>query len=501
MQVKDSIPDGGQTVPSAGASSGADHGLKKNALGAPAIAFFIIAAASPLTGTVALVPVMIGTGNGIGTPGSILIAAAVILLFAVGYIAMSKHVHNAGALYAYVTTSLGRVTGLSAASLTIFAYSCIQFSLYGGFGYYVNSLISRLTGVDVPWWILAVAAMLIGLGVSVKGVHAGGVVLGVGITLECAILFLLAVGVISGNGGVPVDYSFEPLALPAIFSSGVGVSIMLAQAMFIGVEASVIYSEEARDPRRTIPRATYFAVGFMAVVYAGMAYLIISAVGLSDIVAVANEQSGDLIFYVANIALGPWAALTFEVLICTAIFAAALTFHNNISRYFYAMGRQGLISRRLGHTLPKAKTPHVAAIVQTTSALIVVLIFAIAGLDPYTTLFVWFAGIGTIAIMGAYTIAAIAIFVFFRRTKSDPRLWNATIAPLLAIIGLSILLIIALFSVELLLGTSGWLTWLLVGIMVLFPVAGAVYARWLRGNSPEVWDGMNAFLVDGEQTT
>src|SRR6476646_4504040 len=66
-----------------------DHGLKENSLGVPSIFFYIIAAASPLTVVVALYPIIIGAGNGIGMPGAFVIAAVVLMIFAVGYVAMS----------------------------------------------------------------------------------------------------------------------------------------------------------------------------------------------------------------------------------------------------------------------------------------------------------------------------------------------------------------------------------------------------------------------------
>jgi amino acid transporter len=479
----------------------ADHGLKKNSLGVPSIVFYIIAAASPLTGVVAIVPIMIGLGNGVGTPGSFLVAAGILLLFAVGYLAMSKHVVNAGALYSYVTLGLGRVTGLGTAATTIFAYSCIQFSLYGGFGYYLQSLVMKTTGVDVPWWIFAVVAMLVTLFLGMRGVHAGGIVLGVAICLEIAMLLLLSIGLLNGGGGntAPVsEFTFDAFSIPAIFAAGVGISIMFAQTTFIGFEGSAIYSEEAKNPRRTVPRATYIALVVMAVVYAGVSYLIIAGLGNENSVAIAQEQGGSLIFFVSNLALGPWASMIFEILIVTAIFAAIVTFHNNISRYLYSLGRQGLVWSRLGHTLPKAKTPHVAAIVQTVSALVVVLYFAAAGLDPYTTLFVWLAGIGTIAIIAAQAVTAVAIFAFFRKSNVDKRLWHTFLAPILSIIGLFGLLLIALSSLDLLLGAQGVLAAVLIGILVATPLLGIGYALYLKSRSPEKWNKMLVLLTTGE---
>src|SRR3989337_2476195 len=132
-----------------------NDGLKANSLGVPSIFFYIIAAASPLTVVVALYPIIIGSGNGIGMPGAFVIAAVGLMVFAVGYVAMSRHVTNAGAFYAYVTLGLGRIPGLGSASLAIFAYNAIQAGLYGGFGYYAAELLNPRLGVDIPWWAYA----------------------------------------------------------------------------------------------------------------------------------------------------------------------------------------------------------------------------------------------------------------------------------------------------------------------------------------------------------
>ncbi|MGW0635006.1 APC family permease [Nocardia salmonicida] len=487
------------TATSPGGSAQADHGLKKNSLGVSAIVFYIIAAASPLTGVVAIVPIMIGVGNGAGTPAAFLVAACILLLFAVGYLAMGRHVANAGALYSYVTCGLGRVAGLGSASLTVFSYSCIQFSLYGGFGYYFSSLTLSATGIAVPWWACTVLAMMLCLGLGLRGAHAGGIVLGILITLECLMLALLGAGIVfSSNTQAAGGFSLEPFSPTALLGAGVGVSVMFALTTFIGFEGSAIYSEEAKNPRRTIPRATYFAVIFMAAVYVITSFLIVNAIGSGNAKGIAQSEAGNLIFYVSGQSLGPWAAHTFQVLIVTAIFAAIVTFHNNLSRYMYAIGRQGLVWKRLGHTSTGRKVPYVAAVTQTISAAIVVLTFALFGLDPYTTLFTWLAGIGTLGIIGAQSVAAIAILVFFWRTKVDTRLWHTKIAPALAIFGMIGIFIVAVSSLDLLLGTAGYLTALLGGLVPASALLGIGYALWLRARSPEKYERMRVLLTSND---
>ncbi|MFE3144849.1 hypothetical protein [Streptomyces scopuliridis] len=68
-------------------------------------------------------------------------------------------------------------------------------------------------------------AMLCCLVLGLRGVHAGGTVLGILICLECTMLLILGLGVIfHPNSPAPADFSAEPFTLPAIAAAGVGIS-------------------------------------------------------------------------------------------------------------------------------------------------------------------------------------------------------------------------------------------------------------------------------------
>ncbi|WP_049746189.1 APC family permease [Mycolicibacterium goodii] len=457
-----------------------NHGLKQDTLGVPSIFFYIIAAASPLTVVVALYPIIIGAGNGIGMPGAFVIAAVVLMIFAVGYVAMSRHVTNAGAFYAYVTLGLGRITGLGSASLAIFAYNAIQAGLYGGFGYYAAELLNPVVGVDVPWWVYAFVGLLACLCLGVQGVHSGARVLGVFMTLEVTMITVLSLFSLFG-GNVPVsDFSFAPFNPSVVLGGALGVALMFAHASFIGFEGSAIYGEEARHPAKTIPRATYLSIAFMGTLYAVSGWLIMNALGLDRVVAMATETGGNFIFAASDTLIGHNISLLFQTLIVTATFAAIVTFHNNVSRYLFSLGRQTLLWKPLGWTLPHRQTPWVASIVQSVTVGIVIAAFAVAGLDPFATLFTWATGIGTIGVIFSQLVAGVAIFVFFRRSHVDKRRWNTVIAPILAVIGLSGFFILTLDSLDVLLGVEGVTAVVMVSLVFLALLAGMAYGVYLR---------------------
>jgi amino acid transporter len=477
-----------------GAPPAAAGTLEKNSVGVMGIVFFVIAAAAPLTVVVALFPVVMTAGNGIGIAGAFLLVALVLLLFSVGYVAMSRHITNAGAFYAYITKGLGRPLGLGSATLVIFAYNAIQLGLYGGIGFYGEEYVRQHMGIAAPWWLFSFIAMAASLALGVRRLHAGAMVLGVLLTLETVIIAMLDLAILFGPSRPATGFSMAPFSLSATFSGSVGVALMFAHASFIGFEGTAIYGEEARDPRRSVPRATYISVIFMGLFYAGTAWLLVNGLGIGQAVAVAKAEGGNLIFVAANKAIGGWATQLFQLFVITSMFAAILTFHNNVARYLFAMGRQGVLWRRLGVTHPVRSSPYIACWTQTGMVALVVAVFALAGLDPYATLFTWFTGIGAAGMILVQTIASIAIFTFFRRSGLDRRLWHSFVAPLLGIAGLVPLLWFALTSLDVLLGVSGPLEWAFLAMLLGSLGVGLGYALWLRSWRPETYAGLASTL-------
>jgi len=485
-----------QKLATAKESPDGSTGLARNQIGVLGIVFFVVAAAAPLTVVVALFPVIIGSGNGIGIAGAFVLVALVLTIFAVGYVAMSKHITNAGAFYAFITRGLGRPLGLGSASLAIFAYNAIQLGVIGGFGYYAAEFASKHTGVEVPWWVFSFIAMGASLFLGVRQIHAGARVLAVLLTLETAIILILNVGILV-NSPTPVsDYSFEPFAPSAVFAGAIGVALMFAHASFIGFEGTAIYGEEAKDPKRTVPRATYASVIFMGVFYAVTAFLIVNAVGVGNIAGLAASEGGNLVFAVSDTVLGRVGTEAFQLLVITSLFAAILTFHNNVARYLYSLGRQGVIWSRLGTTHPTRQSPAIACYVQIGMVAVVVAIFAVFGLDPYTTLFTWWTGVGAAGIILLQTIASIAIFVFFRRSNVDKRPWNTFIAPLLGIAGLMPFLWYAVTGMDVLLGGGGWLQFTFTAMLFASLAIGVIGAYVIKARSPHRYEQLNSTLGD-----
>ena len=85
----------------------------------------------------------------------------VLLIFAVGYLAMARRITNAGAFYAYAAQSLGRPFGVGVALVALVTYNCFQVASYGGVGAIAAPMFSHWFGIEVQWWVLGLLGWLI----------------------------------------------------------------------------------------------------------------------------------------------------------------------------------------------------------------------------------------------------------------------------------------------------------------------------------------------------
>lgn len=65
---------------------------------------------------------------------------------------------------------------------------------------------------------------------------------------------------------------------------------MFAILGFIGFESTVIFREEAKDPQKTIPRATYLTVILVGLFYCISTWCLVSIVGTDKIMAFTSEH-------------------------------------------------------------------------------------------------------------------------------------------------------------------------------------------------------------------
>ena len=134
--------------------------LARDRLGVPSVIMFALTAAAPLMVVGALVSSAWGWVGVTGFPLAFVIIAIVLALFSFGYVAMSRHITNAGAFYTYVTHGLGRPLGVGAAWMALLAYNALQIGLYGIIGAASEPVLAKFD-ITVEWWVVALVTWVI----------------------------------------------------------------------------------------------------------------------------------------------------------------------------------------------------------------------------------------------------------------------------------------------------------------------------------------------------
>ncbi|NQD90493.1 APC family permease [Paenarthrobacter sp. CM16] len=468
----------------------AGNGLKRNAIGTGGIAFLVISAAAPLTVMAGVAPVAIGIG-GIGAPMGYVIAGAVLLVFAISFMAMTKHVKAAGGFYTYISLAMGRTVGLAAAILAIVSYNCLQIGVYGLFAVQTQAMLRTLFGLDVPWPVVALAAIAAVWLLGYRGIDVGAKVLGVLLIAETAILGIMGAAILLRGGADGI--SFASFAPEHAFTPGVLAILAICFAAFMGFESTVLYRREARNPDKSVPRATYIAVGFMSVFYAFIVWTVIQAFGNGNVVAAAGELADGMFFATISQYVGPWAEVLMYVLIVTSVYASQLAFHNAINRYVYMLAKDGVLPAFLGRTHHKYKSPHRAGQIQTILAAVVILICAIAGADPYRQLLIWVNTPGIVGIVALQGVVSVAAFIYLRRNPAAVThrvLLPVSIASAILLFGVVALIAI---NIELLTFADPLTNTILLLVPPIVFLAGLLIARRLRTTRPDVFARIGSF--------
>lgn len=451
--------------------------LKKDAFGVPGILLFVLSAQAPLTSIVGAAVVAIALGNGAGLPGAYLAVGLVVILFSVGFTTIARHVDSSGGFYTIIRVGLGARTGTGGSVVALLSYHSIQLALYGLFGASTAGLVEHHLGITTPWWLWVGLAVAVVWYLGSRKVEIGTQVLAALVSLEIGLLVLFAIAVVVERGISSLDIGAS-FGLDAVGAGAPGVAVMFAIASMFGFESTAIFSSEAKDPRRTVPRATYVAVVLIAVVLAAMTWVLVAYYGPAELQksafdALASDPAG---FAVAplNDVLGSWAGTVAGFLLCSSLFAGVLALHNMITRYFHAMSAAGILPAGMQRT-NRHLAPANASVVQSPIVAAVVAFFVIFDLDPVTTMFNWLAGFAVAALVVLYILTSLAVIAYFRRNPTDSGLWLTLVAPGLSAVLMLVVLAMVVRNFDVLTGGTGATLWLL---LCSVPVAFVI--GWIR---------------------
>jgi len=349
---------------------GFDH-LREHSIGLPQVLFQSITHMAPAAAVAYSLFISVPDARQ-ALPLSVGLALIACLCAAVAIGQLAKLVPSAGGLYAYAARSLGPWAGLLVAWLFIGFQPLVAPFLYLEFGWAMSDVFDTSVGwhYSGQWWIWVLLMTVIVFLLTYRDIRlstTAGVLLG---AFEIGIFAALALWMLFSNAG---DLNMQPFnpSHAAGHWSGVFKGMVFAILAFIGFEASAPLGEEARNPRRTIPRAVVGSALAIGLFYVLCSYAWVFGAGFDNFVKQAT--GADPWRNLGKVFWGTGWVVVF-LAICNSIAANSNAAVNAATRVFYSLARNGLAPRPLGRTHPRFKTPNVAIIWMSAFALVLSLL-------------------------------------------------------------------------------------------------------------------------------
>ncbi len=164
----------------------------------------------------------------------------------------------------------------------MFAYNILQIALYGMFGGVVSGTMESVVGLVLPWWSYSLMAMASIAVLGYRKIDLSARVLSVVVIAEYLAILTLDFAILKSGGDSGVN--LDAFSSQHVFSGTPSIGLLFCFAAFIGFEATTIYGEEAKNPQRTIPIATYCSVLLIGGFYALSVWAMVVGVGADKIV-------------------------------------------------------------------------------------------------------------------------------------------------------------------------------------------------------------------------
>jgi len=417
----------------------------RRALGVPSLVLF---------GLVYMVPLTVFTTYGIVTQltggrlsVTYLVTLAAMIFTARSYARMAAEYPLAGSAYTYTQKTFGAPVGFLAGWSLLLDYLFLPMLNYLVIGIYMTAAIPAVP----PWvWILISIVLVTVLNMIGIVSVARANVLVIGLQAVFIVVFVvMSVAAVSNSGTVNL---MTPLTGDGTVT---GAGPVLAGAAilclsFLGFDAISTLSEEAKDPIRSVPRAIMISTVVSGFIFFALSYV-------SQLVFPSNKfadvDSGSL--DVMTAAGGQFLNSFFTATYVVAAIGCALTSQASVARILFAMGRDGVLSRRvLGHISGRFSTPTFAILVVSVVSLIAIWI------DLATLASI--ISFGALTAFSAVNLSVVKHYYIDERQRSGRYLFTNLALPLIGL-ALTAWLWTSLSRLTMLVG----LAWLAIGFVWL----------------------------------
>ncbi|MGE5701085.1 MAG: APC family permease [Clostridia bacterium] len=351
-------------------------------------------------------------------PTAYLLALVAMLFTAASYGKMVKEFPVAGSAYSYTRKTINPHLGFLVGWLAMLDYLFLPM---------VNVLLTNIYGSaafpEVPGWAWIVGSTLIFTLINIRGANTTAnfnSLLVVFQILVTGIFVILAIRAISGGMG-----SGEVVTVTPFVSSEMSFATLMTGASilcfsFLGFDAVTTYTEEAIDPKKTIPRGI-----FLTALIGGLIFIIASyfATAAFPDVSVFNDPEAPSPEIAAALG-GAFFKALFLAGALTGTLASGLASHTSASRLLYAMGREHVLpSKIFGHVSERYRTPVIN--------IVIVGVFSLIALFLTLEQAISFINFGALTAFTFVNLSVISHFIIRKKMRGPKAILNYLVAPLI----------------------------------------------------------------------
>ncbi|MFM2485979.1 ethanolamine permease [Celerinatantimonas yamalensis] len=399
-----------------------------------------------------------------GTLGFLLTTALIATMytcFIFSFTELTTAIPHAGGPFAYSRRAFGETGGLIAGMATLIEFVFAPPAIAMAIGAYLNVQFPELN----PKYA-AVGAYIIFMALNILGVKLAA-------TFELCVTILAVIELLVFMGVVAPGFSISHFVahgwagsdhFSASALSGVFAAIPFAIWFFLAIEGAAMAAEEAKDPKRTIPKA--YITGILT--------LVILAIGVMMLAGGAGDWQklsgiNDPLPQAMKMVVGTHSGWL-HMLVWIGLFGLIASFHGIIlgySRQFFALARAGYLPVGLAK-LSVFQTPHRAIIAGGVIGCAAIFSDGLINLQGMGLT----AAMITMAVFGAIVMYIMSMLSLFKLRRDEPNLERSYYAP-----GYPVVPAIALAISVLCLVAMIWFNFMLAVIFALMMVLAYIYFR------------------------
>lgn len=426
-------------------------------------------------------PVMAMSLNGIGVAGLVgtsvpftfLVSFIGTMLVAYAFIRLTGYVTHAGSVYALSGVTLGARAGFFGGFALLGTYLFFAVCIAGACAVFFQAMMAEL-GLPFAEGLWVIIPVVVGVLVLLLNLRESAVtartLLAIGMVGIVVMLILGVVIVVRvGTGSAPVSTGLD---FSTLLPGEAPISAIMTASVFgflswAGFESGTSLSEEAREPKRTIPRALGAAVILAGLIYTFMMFAQTVGFGTDAEGVAAFAGASSTLTALASSYIGPWFAVLISVIAFLVAFASLLSSTAAAARLLFALARDGFGPSVLARTSPTTGVPGPAVVFVVAFTIIVACLAGILGAGS-VDVYYWFATIATLCMVVAYGMTSVGIIRFILRPDSTIPRWELVL-PLLGLAYLVFVYAVQIIGQEAPYTWFPWMAgaWCLIGLVIV----------------------------------